>query len=265
MKQANDIGHNHPPIPIDGNDLKVAKTAANQLPANFEFDAAEKAAKQHFAKYRETRRLSNEERRQATQAVFEIYAATAAKLELQERLKSRSIKKGIPLKKADLAIAVIRYYSGYEKPEPVNRYANVLREVALRNVPPTKLAEYLKEHGIDKLHKAYQERNKRAAAEMSEASEASDDSDDSDNRERTAAKRKSRELDGTKPSLETEDLIITWDRAKAGKFKPGTRLLVWIKIVDDNSGKVFGVFGRQRNGAKAKAHSILSNEVRRAS
>jgi hypothetical protein len=43
MKQANDIGHNHPPIPIDGNDLKVAKTAASQLPANFEFDAAEKA------------------------------------------------------------------------------------------------------------------------------------------------------------------------------------------------------------------------------
>ena len=130
---------------------------------------------------------------------------------------------------------------------------------------PTKLAEYLKEHGIDKLHKAYQERKKRAAAEMSEVSEASEASDDSDNRERTAAKRKSRELDGSKPSLETEDLIITWDRAKAGKFKPGTRLLVWIKIVDDNSGKIFGVFGRQRNGAKAKAYSILSNEVRRAS
>jgi hypothetical protein len=133
---------------------------------------------------------------------------------------------------------------------------------------PTKLAEYLKEHGIDKLHKAYQERKKRAAAEMSEASEASDDSEASeasDNREGTAAKRKSRELDGGKPSLETEDLIITWNRAKAGKFKPGARLLVWIKIVDDNSGKIFEVFGRQRNGAKAKAYSILSNEVRRAS
>src|ERR1700736_1229038 len=218
MKQTNDIGHNHPPIPIDGNDLKAAKTAAKQLPANFEFNAAEQAAKRHFAKYRETRRLSNEERRQATQAVFEIYAATADDVERQEKLKSRCIKKGIALKKADLAIAVIRYYSGYEMPEPVNRYANVLREVALRNVPPNKLAAYLKEHGIDKLHKAYQERKKRAAAEISEAS------DDSDNRERTAAKRKSRELDGSKPSLETEDLIITWDRAKAGKFKPGTRL-----------------------------------------
>jgi hypothetical protein len=99
MKPAYDIGHNHPPIPIDGNDLKAAKTAARQLPPDFEFDAAEKAAKQHFAEYRETRRLSNEERRQATQAVFEIYAATAAKLELQERLKSRCIKKGIALKK----------------------------------------------------------------------------------------------------------------------------------------------------------------------
>jgi hypothetical protein len=259
MKQANDAGDNHRPIPIDGNDLKVAKTAAKQLPANFELDAAEKAAKQHFDKYRETRRLSNEERRQATQAAFEIYAATAAKLELQERLKSRCIKKGIALKKADLAIVVIRYYSGYEKPEPVNRYANVLREVALRNVPPNKLAEYLKEHGIDKLHKAYQDRKKSVAAEMSEAS------DDSDNGERTAAKRKSRGLDGSKRRPETAHLIITWDRAEAGKFKAGTRLLAWIKIVDDNRGKVYGVFGRQKNGAKAKAYSILSNEVRRAS
>jgi hypothetical protein len=265
MKRTNDIGHNHPPIPIDGNDLKAAKTAAKQLPANFEFDAAEKAAKRHFAKYRETRRLSNEERRQATQAAFQIYAATSANVELQERLKSRCIKKRIALKKADLAIAVIKYYSRYDTPEAVNRYANVLREAAQRNIPPNKLAAYLKEHGIDKLHKAYQERKKRAAAEMSEASEASDDSLDSDNRERTAAKRKSRELDGSKPSLETEDLIITWDRAKAGKFRPGARLLAWIEIVDDNSGNVYGVFGRQTNGAKAKAYSILSNEVRRAS
>jgi hypothetical protein len=247
MKQTKDVGHAHPAtnnelaIPIEGDHLKAAQAAAKQLPADFEFKAAEKSAKHHFTKYRETRRLSNEERWQATQAAFEIYAATADNAELQQRLKSRCIRKGLTLKKADLAIAVIRYYSDYDTPEPVNRYANVLREAAYRNIPPNKLAAYLRKkgQGIDRLHKAYQARQNLAAAKMGKAR------DDSDDGERTAAKGKSRKPDGGKHRPKTDDLIITW-AGETGKFKPRTRLLVWIEIIDDNGGKVVGLLGRRR-------------------
>jgi hypothetical protein len=267
-------GHIKPPADaaprfhIEPDDLRAARAAATQLPPNFSVQEAERAATQGFARSRRARRQGRKELRKAMQGLFQIYVATAASTEQQEKFKSDCIHKGIILRSGThLATAVVRYYYERDSAEAVNRYAYALREAAHRKVVPHKLAAYLgkKGQGINSLADAYEKRQKRAA-EMSEAS------DDSDNGRQTTARGKSRKPDGSKRCRESEDIIIRWARAKAGKFiavEPGTRLLRWIEKVDDDSGNVLQVSRRRKNDVGRQSESILvldlSAEVRRAS
>ncbi len=181
------IGHNNPPgdealpIHVDAKDLKAAKTAARQLPENFSLDDAKCAVEQHIVKRKEAPRSARVELREAMQSLFGIYVSTAVSAEHGERLKSACLRAEITLKSGtDLAIAVVRYYWRDLSAEAANRYANVLREAALLNVPPNKLAAYLGKQGqgVNELSRANQQRRHPPAAKDSDTSDESDEVDD---------------------------------------------------------------------------------------
>ena len=151
------------PIHMDSKDLKAAETAARQLPENFSFDAAKRTLKKHIFNRKKARRSARVELRESLQTLFGIYVWIAVNAEEMERLRSACVHAQITLKSGtDVALTTVRYYLRDLQPEAADRYANVLREAALRNVPPNTLAMYFKQkgHGINALSLANQNRRK---------------------------------------------------------------------------------------------------------